>query len=113
MRSLLVALGVLVLAGTFGGVAGAHRDPCHSQHRCPSDHHTYAWQGLSCTSYPDERLPGDTRKVVVDGRAYWCHPDTSATPGPGDSSAQPDAVNVPVVTGLRTITTKVAISQLS
>jgi hypothetical protein len=40
---------------------------------CPSDHHTYPWRGLLCTSYPDERVPSDTRKVAFGGRTYWCH----------------------------------------
>jgi hypothetical protein len=65
------ALAALVLVLVPG--AGAHRDPCHLRHACPSDHHTYAWRGLECTSYANERLPTDTRRVVYGGRAYWCH----------------------------------------
>ncbi len=65
--SLIVALAL----GAAG--ASAHRDPCHLAHACPSDHHTYPWRCLLCTSYPDERVPSDTRKVVFDGRTYWCH----------------------------------------
>lgn len=69
----------LVLAAAAAGAlllvqgAAAHRDPCHSLRACPSDHHTYTWQGLSCTSDPDERLAADTRTVVAGGRAYRCH----------------------------------------
>jgi hypothetical protein len=45
---------------------------CHSSHSCPSDHHTYPWKGLYCTSYADERLVSDTRTVFYDARRYWC-----------------------------------------
>lgn len=71
MRLLLLAacLGALLLVPG----AGAHRDPCHSRHACPSDHHTYDWRGLSCTSYAEERLASDTRVVAYGGRRYWCH----------------------------------------
>lgn len=67
--ALALAVGLwLALAGAAAG----HRDPCHAAHTCPSDHHTYVWQGLSCTSYPAERLPSDTTVVVVEGRTYYC-----------------------------------------
>jgi hypothetical protein len=66
-------LAVPALAGaiaTFGRAASSHRNPCHSAHTCPSDHHTYLRQGLSCTSYPDEREPSDTKVVLYHGRRY-------------------------------------------
>ncbi len=72
-------LGLAALAAALSGsTASAHRDPCHLRHTCPSDHHTYAWRGLSCTSYADERVAADTIAVVVDGRRYWCHRAASA-----------------------------------
>jgi hypothetical protein len=53
--------------------ASSHRSPCHGSHSCPSDHHSYPYDGgLYCTSYADERLASDTRTVVYDGRTYWC-----------------------------------------
>ena len=68
-------LGACLVLALAAGAAGAsaHRDPCHLVHSCPSDHHTYPWHGLLCTSYPDERVPSDTRTVVYGGRTYWCH----------------------------------------
>ena len=68
MRSAAAAAALCALLFVPG--AGAHRDPCHSRHACPSDHHTYAWQDLWCTSYADERLAADTKRVVVGGRVY-------------------------------------------
>ena len=66
-----VATAVAAAIGTTS--ARAHSNPCHSRHTCPSDHHTYPWHGLYCTSYADERLPSDTKAVVYQGRTYWCH----------------------------------------
>jgi hypothetical protein len=79
--------------------ASAHRDPCHLVHACPSDHHTYPWHGLLCTSYPDERVPSDTRKIVFDGRTYWCHTAIAAAVANvrASSTLTPGVVN-PAVT---------------
>jgi hypothetical protein len=80
-----LALAVAVLAAGVTTSADAHRDPCHLHHICPSDHHTYPWHGLYCTSYADERLPSDTKTVVYGGRTYWCH-GSGASSGSGPSS---------------------------
>src|SRR5262249_18825456 len=62
---------VVLAAGT--GEASAHRSGCHRWHSCPSDHHTYPWHGLWCTSYSYERLASDRIRVTYGGRVYWCH----------------------------------------
>ena len=86
------ALALAVLATAGGARAGtAHRDPCHSNHTCPSDHHTYVWRGLVCTSYPDERTPVDTTTVAVGGRTYWCR--RGAVPAAA-SAASPAAATI-------------------
>src|SRR5262249_53410509 len=74
MRSLLLlaALAALVIGVESATAASLHRSWCHSSHSCPSDHHTYSWNGLYCTSYDYERLATDTRSVSYDGRKYWC-----------------------------------------
>jgi hypothetical protein len=76
-----MAAALALAAAVVTRSADAHRDPCHTRHTCPSDHHTYPWRGLYCTSYADERLPGDTKTVVYGGRTYWCHGS-----GPSSSS---------------------------
>jgi hypothetical protein len=76
-----------LVAGASAG--GAHRDPCHSAHTCPSDHHTYDWHGLSCTSYEDERTAADTKVVVVGGRTYWCHTETGGAQPTAPTSPTP------------------------
>jgi hypothetical protein len=86
---ILLAVLVSLIAAIAGGspAALAHRDPCHLSHACPSDHHTYAWNGLSCTSYPDERLASDTITEVVEGRTYWCHRESGASAGSSGSTS--------------------------
>ena len=82
------ALALAVLATAGSARAGtAHRDPCHSRHTCPSDHHTYVWRALVCTSYPDERTPVDTTTVAVGGRTYWCRRGATAAAAPAASPA--------------------------
>lgn len=103
---LLAALAAALAAALVAASAGAHRDPCHLRHTCPSDHHTYAWQGLWCTSYADERQPSDTQSVVVDGRTYWCHGTRSA--GPAAPAAAP-ALGGTVLLGPRTRTSGCAL----
>jgi hypothetical protein len=55
------------------GVSRAHDDPCHAARTCPSDDHSYAWAGMSCTSDPRDRLPEDQLPVDHRGVRYWCH----------------------------------------
>jgi hypothetical protein len=76
-RLLVVSLPVAAaLAALFVAVpASAHENPCHSSHTCPSDHETYLWHGLYCTSYAAVRLATDRRTVVYDNRMYWCQPE--------------------------------------
>jgi hypothetical protein len=73
-RLLVVSLqAAAVLAGfAVAAPAFAHQSPCHGSHSCPSDHHTYLWNGLYCTSYADERIATDSRTVFYDDRRYWC-----------------------------------------
>jgi len=76
MRVLFAVGAVFVTAATPGVAAPAtpaHRAPCHRAHACPSDHHTYPWRGLWCTSYADERQARDKIRVRYGGRTYWCH----------------------------------------
>jgi hypothetical protein len=90
-RLALIGLTVIValaLAAVLDvGQGSAHRDPCHSAHTCPSDHHTYAWgpHALVCTSYSDERRPQDTQIVVDQGRTYYC--SRGSTAASGDTNA--------------------------
>jgi hypothetical protein len=86
----LAALG-FALAVVLAGVAAAHTNPCHSQHTCPSDHHTYVWTDPATGLQWDCAEPGapeynpilDVTTIVWDGRTYYCRaagtPTTSTT----------------------------------
>jgi hypothetical protein len=80
------ALATLIPPG-----ASAHQDPCHSQHTCPSDHHTYVWLDLTTGLFWDCAEPGapeydptrDTMTIVYAGLTYYCRaaggPTTTST----------------------------------
>jgi hypothetical protein len=83
--NLTVALVALLAAFAFAAVtpnqAQAHRSRCHQAHTCPSDHATYRWRGrisgitarwLCVHRFSDERNATFRRRVVYDGRVYFC-----------------------------------------
>jgi hypothetical protein len=74
MRTRPLVMGMLLIGiGLLGPpTASGHRNPCHTKHTCPSDHHTYTYKGLWCTSYRAERLVTDKKAMKVGGRTYWC-----------------------------------------
>jgi hypothetical protein len=82
----LAALG-FALAVVLAGVASAHSNPCHSQHTCPSDHHTYVWTDPTTGLQWDCVEPGapeynpllDVTTIVWDGRTYYCRAAGGAT----------------------------------
>src|SRR5262245_65072733 len=75
----LAALG-FALAVVLAGAASAHSNPCHSQHTCPSDHHTYVWTDPRTGLQWDCVEPGaseynpilDVTTIVWDGLTYYC-----------------------------------------
>jgi hypothetical protein len=85
MRRVLLSLAVSVAFGLGVGYsaspADAHRSRCHQAHTCPSDHATYRWLGriggvrarwLCVHRLADERNRTFNRRVVYDGRTYYC-----------------------------------------
>jgi hypothetical protein len=103
---LLVALALGVGAALLASGALAHQSGCHSQHTCPSDHHTYVWydsngQGWDCaepgaSEYDPSR---DTTTIVYAGLTYYCRPygsPTTTTPPP--TQTQPPATTQPTET---------------
>jgi len=116
------AFGAALAAGAAGG-SPAHSSPCHSQHTCPSDHHTYVWTDTSTGLLWDCAEPGapeydssrDTTTIVYQGLTYYCRTGTAivttateststsaatttspATPGPGEPSVSlPDPAITP------------------
>jgi hypothetical protein len=82
----LAALG-FALAVVVVSSASAHSNPCHSQHTCLSDHHTYVWTDPTTGLQRDCVEPGapeynpilDVTTIVWDGRTYYCRAAGSTT----------------------------------
>ena len=84
-----IAFGLLgfAVAGLVASGASAHSSPCHSQHTCPSDHHTYVWTDPTTGLLWDCVEPGapeynpvlDTTVIVWDGLTYYCRPGAGLT----------------------------------
>ena len=113
---LAAALGLAsaVAALTIGPAASAHSDPCHPNHSCPSDHHSYVWVDSGGRSWDCAR-PGaeeynparDKTTIVDDKRTYHCFQvgsSDTATPAPGGTP--------PAVTPARSSSTAAAISRV-
>lgn len=77
----------MTLAANVAGGAPGHSNPCHSQHTCPSDHHTYVWTDTSTGLLWDCAEPGaseydpsrDTTTIVYLGLTYYCRSGTATT----------------------------------
>ena len=77
---LLVAATVAALACGVG--RRTQRSVPRRPHR-PSDDHSYAASGMSCTSSAAKRLPEDQLPVDWLGIRYWCHVVTDTGMGGG------------------------------
>jgi hypothetical protein len=78
-------LAFALLAMSLPRPAEAHRSGCHRSHSCPSDHATYRWRQQStgamllCVApYAVERDSSFRKRVVYQGRTYWCKRSTSS-----------------------------------
>jgi hypothetical protein len=97
MKKLVVAVVACAFglgASLLAGGALAHQSGCHSQHSCPSDHHTYVWydgngQGWSCAEpgAPEYDPSLDTTTIVYAGLTYYCRAAGSAAPSPTTTTA--------------------------
>ena len=77
-----IALALLgfALAGAVAHGAYSHQSGCHSQHTCPSDHHTYVWVDQTTGLAWDCVEPGareydpsrDTTVIVYESLTYYC-----------------------------------------
>ena len=78
--AVVLALLGFALAGAVARGASSHQSGCHSQHTCPSDHHTYVWTDLTTGLAWDCAEPGaseydpsrDTTTIVYEGLTYYC-----------------------------------------
>jgi hypothetical protein len=84
-----VALALLgfAFAGAVARGAPSHQSPCHTQHICPSDHHTYVWTDATTGLDWDCVEPGaseydstlDTMVIVYQGLTYYCRSASAST----------------------------------
>src|SRR6476646_6717367 len=85
--SLALALVGFALAVAVAHGASSHQSGCHSQHTCPSDHHTYVWTDTTTGLAWDCVEPGaseydparDTTVIVYQGLTYYCRSASTVT----------------------------------
>ena len=78
--AVVLALLGFGFAGAVAHGASSHQSGCHSQHTCPSDHHTYVWTDLTTGLFWDCVEPGareydparDTTVIVYESLTYYC-----------------------------------------
>jgi hypothetical protein len=107
----LAALG-FAAAVSLAGAAWAHSNPCHSQHSCPSDHHTYVWTDPTTGLQWDCAEPGapeynpilDVTTIVWDGRTYYCR--AAGTPTTTTTTTSTSTTTVTTSTTLPTTATE-------
>ncbi len=111
----LAALGFVAASLVVSG-ASAHSSPCHTDHSCPSDHHTYVWTDPTTGLLWDCVEPGapefnpvlDTTVIVYDSRSYYCRPGavtTSTTTTTGSTETTSIATTATESTTTQTTTT--------
>jgi hypothetical protein len=91
----VLALLGFALAGAVAHGASSHQSGCHSQHTCPSDHHTYVWTDLTTGLMWDCVEPGaseydpsqDTTTIVYEGLTYYCRSASTGTTTASTSTA--------------------------
>jgi hypothetical protein len=93
--AVVLALLGFALAGAVARGASSHQSGCHSQHTCPSDHHTYVWTDLTTGLAWDCVEPGaseydpslDTTTIVYEGLTYYCRSASASTTTASTSTA--------------------------
>ena len=93
--AVVLALLGFALAGAVARGASSHQSGCHTQHTCPSDHHTYVWTDLTTGLAWDCVEPGaseydpsrDTTTIVYEGLTYYCRSASTGTTAASTSTA--------------------------
>jgi hypothetical protein len=99
----VLALLGFALARAVANGASSHQSGCHSQHSCPSDHHTYVWTDTTTGLLWDCAEPGapeydssrDTTTIVYQGLTYYCR----AARAPVETITLPTSVIASTSTG--------------
>ena len=93
--AVVLALLGFALAGAVAHGAPSHQSGCHSQHTCPSDHHTYVWTDTSTGLLWDCAEPGaseydpsrDTTTIVYQSLTYYCRSGSATATTATDSTS--------------------------
>jgi hypothetical protein len=115
VKARVVAVGIALAALGFAAAnvvvsgASAHSNPCHSQHTCPSDHHTYVWIDPSTGLAWDCAEPGapeydpllDTTTIVYQGLTYYCR---AASPAGTTTAPEPTVTESTATTATESTT---------
>ena len=122
-----VALALLgfAFAGAVARGAPSHQSPCHTQHTCPSDHHTYIWTDTTTGLAWDCVEPGaseydstrDTTVIVYQGLTYYCRSASASTTSTSiattaTESTSTDTTTISTETTGTTMTTPLPVPQL-
>jgi hypothetical protein len=96
--------------------ASAHSNPCHTQHTCPSDHHTYVWTDPTTGLQWDCVKPGapefnpfeDQTFIYYGGLTYVCRAagqsnvttvaSTTTTPSDATTATEPTSTSTTTLT---------------
>lgn len=108
----LVLLG-FALAGAVARGASSHQSGCHTQHTCPSDHHTYVWTDPTTGSAWDCVEPGaseydasqDTTTIVYEGLTYYCRSASTGTTTVSTATAATESTSTSTTTTVTMTTT--------
>src|SRR6476646_932899 len=123
--SLALALVGFALAVAVAHGASSHQSGCHSQHTCPSDHHTYVWTDTTTGLAWDCVEPGaseydstrDTTVIVYQGLTYYCRSASASTTSTSiattaTDSTSTDTMTISTETTSTTMTTPLPVPQL-
>jgi hypothetical protein len=122
----LVAAGVALallgfaFAGAVARGAPSHQSPCHTQHACPSDHHTYTWTDTTTGLAWDCVEPGaseydstrDTTVIVYQGLTYYCRSASASTTSTSIATTATEAISTDTTATSTTTTTTPTVPQL-
>ena len=119
MKVGIVAVGVVLallgfaIAGAVARGASSHQSGCHTQHTCPSDHHTYVWMDPTTSVGWDCAEPGaseydpalDTTTIVYEGLTYYCRSGPLATSTATPPTTATESTSTSTTTTVTTTTT--------
>lgn len=108
-----IALLGFAFAGAVARGAPSHQSPCHTQHTCPSDHHTYDWTDTTTGLAWNCVEPGaseydstvDTTVIGYQGLTYYCRSASASTTSTSIATTATESTATDTTTSSTTSTT--------